>query len=82
MAELDEVDIGYRFLPEVWGRGLATEVCRFFLDYGRTTLKLKRIVGIVDINNHASIKVLTKIGMHYEKKGSLGFTAQELSLYA
>ena len=25
LPEMDEVDIGYRFLPEYWGRGLATE---------------------------------------------------------
>ena len=60
---LDAVDVGYRFLPEYWGRGLATEACRASLEFGFDTLQLERIVGLVLPENVASIRVLEKVGM-------------------
>jgi RimJ/RimL family protein N-acetyltransferase len=63
LPELEEVDVGYRFLPEYWGRGLATEACRASLEFGLTTLELERIVGLVLAENVGSIRVLEKVGM-------------------
>lgn len=63
LSDLDRVDIGYRFLPPYWGRGLATEACRASLEFGFATLKLKEIVGFVVPGNRASIRVLEKVGM-------------------
>jgi len=63
LPELDEVDVGYRFLPEYWGRGLATEACRASLEFGFHTLRLDRVIGLVLPENHASIRVLEKVGM-------------------
>lgn len=67
LDELREVDIGYRFLPAYWGQGLATEACRPIMDYGLNTLGLDRIIGQVDPNNHASIHVLEKLGLTFER---------------
>lgn len=63
LPELDEVDLGYRFLPEYWGRGLATEAGRASVAFGFDVLKLERIVGLVEPENAASIRVLEKVGM-------------------
>lgn len=63
LDDLDEVDIGYRFLPEYWGRGLATEACRASLAFGFDTIGLERIIGLVMPANVASIRVLDKCGM-------------------
>ncbi len=63
LADLDEVDVGYRFLPEYWGRGLATEACLASLEFGFTTLRLDHIIGLVLPENTASIRVLEKVGM-------------------
>ncbi|MBO6940962.1 MAG: GNAT family N-acetyltransferase [Deltaproteobacteria bacterium] len=63
LPETGEVDLGYRFLPEYWGRGLATEAGRASLEYGFTTLALHEIVALVLPENEASIRVLTKLGM-------------------
>ncbi len=63
LPKLDAVDVGYRFLPEYWGRGLATEACRASLDFGFTTLRLEQIIGLVLPENAASIRVLEKVGM-------------------
>lgn len=66
LPELGETDIGYRFLPEFWGQGLATEACVACVRFGFETIGLKRILGIVLPDNAASIRVLEKIGMKPE----------------
>ncbi len=63
LPELDEVDIGFRYLPAYWGRGLATEAALACIDFGFDTLRLERIIGLVLEQNVASIRVLEKIGM-------------------
>ncbi len=67
LPEFDEIDLGYRFLPEYWGQGLATEASRAVLKYGFEQLKLKRIVAIAMKENKASIRVMEKVGMQFEK---------------
>lgn len=63
--ELDEVDLGYRFIRSSWGKGYATEAAVATVRYGIDQLKLKRIVGRAMPDNIASIKVLEKCGMKY-----------------
>lgn len=67
LDELGEVDIGYRLLPRYWNRGLATEAARAAIDYGFRVLHLPRIIGLVDAPHIASIRVLEKCGLEYEK---------------
>jgi [ribosomal protein S5]-alanine N-acetyltransferase len=64
---LDDVDIGYAFLPRFWSRGYAYEAAAAVLDYARNELGLQRIVAITAPDNHASIRVLEKIGLRFEK---------------
>lgn len=61
--EMGLPDVGYRMLPEYWGRGLATEAARATMEYARTVLGLGRIVGLAVVENVASNRVLEKIGM-------------------
>ena len=63
----NETDIGYRFFKKHWGKGYATESARACLEYGFEKLHLKRIVGRAMKDNIASLVVLQKIGMQYEK---------------
>ncbi|MCO8125272.1 GNAT family N-acetyltransferase [Stieleria sp. TO1_6] len=63
LADLDTVDVGYRFLPQYWGLGLATEACAASLQFGFKTLQLEQITALVLPENHASIRVLEKVGM-------------------
>ena len=67
LDDLGEVDIGYRFLPAYWGRGLATEAGRAVLADGLGRLGLTRILGLVDPDNIASKRVLEKIGLTYRE---------------
>ncbi|HMO61064.1 MAG TPA: GNAT family N-acetyltransferase [Ferruginibacter sp.] len=65
--ELDEIDLGYRFLPEQWGKGYATEAAQYTLQYALQELRLKTVTARAHIENTASLKVLEKIGMQYLK---------------
>lgn len=66
---LGETDIGFRFLPAYWGKGLATEVSIELIKYGFDTLNLERIIGIAMPENIGSCKVLQKIGLQLYKVG-------------
>jgi RimJ/RimL family protein N-acetyltransferase len=68
LPEFEEIDIGYRFLPEFWGRGLATEASKAILKYGFEDLKLQRIIAMAVEENVASVRVMQKIGMQFEKR--------------
>jgi len=63
--ELEEVDLGYRFMKTAWGKGYATEAAKASLQHGFSQLGLDRIVGRALTGNLASIRVLEKSGMKY-----------------
>ena len=63
----DEIEIGYRYFPQFWGLGLCTEISTALLEYGFLKVGLDRIVGISNPENKASIRVLEKIGLKYER---------------
>ena len=65
---LNETDIGFRFFEKNWNKGYATESAKACLKYGFENLKLETIVGRVMEKNLASIKVLKKIGLHFERE--------------
>jgi [ribosomal protein S5]-alanine N-acetyltransferase len=66
LADINEVDLGYRLMPAYWGKGYATEAARHTLQFGFDQRSLQTIVGRVHINNLASAAVLEKIGMQYQ----------------
>ncbi len=58
-----EVEVGYRFLKERWGRGYATESARASIDFGFDEVGLERIVAVALETNIASRRVLEKCGL-------------------
>lgn len=62
---LEDVDVGFAYLPQFGGRGYATEAAKATLEYGQTVLGLKRIVAIASPDNADSINVLQKIGLRH-----------------
>jgi RimJ/RimL family protein N-acetyltransferase len=59
----DTVEIGWRFVPDAWGQGYATEAARAALDHGFQTLGLPEIIAFTARTNLASQAVMTRIGM-------------------
>ncbi len=56
-------NLGYRFSTDVWGKGIATEFCRFALSHGFQSLGLQEITAVVRPDHLASQRVLIKAGM-------------------
>jgi len=66
--ELDEVDVGFRLLRRYWGKGYTTEAARGSIEYGFEAFGLERIVARAMRENRASIRVIEKLNMHFEKE--------------
>jgi RimJ/RimL family protein N-acetyltransferase len=79
---LENVDIGYALLPRFWSKGYAVEAGRAVKEYARDVVGLKRLVAIVDPANEGSIRVLEKLGLHYEKMVRLSADDIDLKLFA
>jgi len=79
---LDDVDIGFAFLPTYRGQGYAIEAARAALEYARNVLKMSRIVAITLPENRSSITLIEKIGLHFERIIYLGDNPEALRLYA
>lgn len=62
-GEEEKLNLGYRFAPEAWGKGYATEFTKKAVDFGFNEDDKEEIFGIVRPSNLASIKVLEKAGM-------------------
>ena len=78
---LDDVDIGYAFLPQYGGRGYAIEAAKGVMAHAKA-LGLKRIVATVRPDNIASIGLLEKLGLRFERTIEAPDTARELQLFA
>ncbi len=61
-------ELGYRFLPEFWGKGYATESALASLDLGFNQLNADKIYAYADVDNDSSNHILTKLG--FENKGT------------
>lgn len=62
------VEIGWRLLPEYWGRGYAPEMAAACLAYARDTLHLKEIFSFTAVQNRPSERVMQKCGMRRVKE--------------
>src|SRR5262245_21171290 len=78
---LEDVDIGFAFLPSFWARGYAYESASAVMTYGKDVLGLKRIVAITSPDNHASAKLLEKLGLRFERMIRLSEDAQKVRLF-
>lgn len=62
---IDFYELGYRFIPEFWGKGYATETAKAWLNYGFQKFKTNEIYAMTDIHNMNSKNVLVKAGFKY-----------------
>jgi RimJ/RimL family protein N-acetyltransferase len=65
------IQVGFTLAQSAWGKGFGTEMASAVLRYGFVHLKLPRIAGMASLQNHASQRVLLKIGL--ERKGERAF---------
>ncbi len=78
---LPHVDIGFAFLPQFTGQGYAFEAATAVLHHARHDLNLSPIVAITATDNHRSIKLLEKCGLHFQKMISLAADQPAIMLF-
>ena len=67
---LEHVDIGYAFLPEYRGRGYAFEAAQAVMLHARG-LGIARLAAFAAPDNAASIALLLRLGLHFERQAVL-----------
>lgn len=78
---LEDVDIGFAFLPAYWGKGYAYEAAAAVMTYGEEVLGLNRIVAITSLDNDRSAKLLEKLGLRFEETLKLAPGSDEVKLF-
>jgi RimJ/RimL family protein N-acetyltransferase len=78
---LEDVDIGFAFLPQFWKQGYAFESASAVMAYTKDVLRLDRIVAITSPDNDASINVVEKLGLRFERMTKLSEDAPEVKLF-
>lgn len=79
---LEDVDIGYAFLPEFCSQGYAAEAARGVLQSAARDFGLRRVVAVVNPDNTDSIGLLEKVGFRFERMVLLEGEAVEIKLFA
>jgi RimJ/RimL family protein N-acetyltransferase len=79
---LEDVDVGFAFLPEYRKNGYAFESVAAVIAHGENTLRLSRIVAITAPGNRDSVRLLEKLGLRFERNVQLPNDGEESSLYA
>lgn len=75
-----QVELGYVLDKDFWHQGLATEASIETLKYGFCQIKLSQIVAIANPENIASVRVIQKVGMKYQKNAY--YYGQDVVYYA
>jgi RimJ/RimL family protein N-acetyltransferase len=79
---LEAPDLGFAFVPEAWGQGLAFEAAEAVLAEARMRLGLRRVLAVTQPDNRASIRLLERLGFGLEGAVRLSADGPELALYA
>jgi [ribosomal protein S5]-alanine N-acetyltransferase len=70
LDDTPETEIGWWLARDRWNQGLATEAARAALRDGFERVGLKRIVSVAMPENRASIHIMEKLGMHFEREAA------------
>jgi RimJ/RimL family protein N-acetyltransferase len=60
-----DVEIGFAYLPEFRGKGFALEAAAAVLNFAQQSLGLDRLTALTAPDNHASMKLLEKLGFEF-----------------
>jgi len=79
---LDDVDIGFAFLPRYRGAGYAFEAASGVLRHAAGVLGLRRVVAITAQDNDRSAQLLQRLGFHFEQLIAYPGEDQPVRLFA
>lgn len=74
-------DIGYAMRPFAWGQGYAFEAAASVLQHARDVLRLPTLYGITAPHNQASINLLNKLGLRFERFARLPPAGKDTNIY-
>ncbi len=66
-VDTKDIEVGYVFFKEYWGKGLATEALARLLQWAEINIKSNRIIAFTPVNHIASQRVMEKCDMIYYK---------------
>jgi ribosomal-protein-alanine N-acetyltransferase len=78
---LPAINLGYAYLPEYWGQGLAGEAAAAVLLHAARKFGLRRVIGVVSEGNLPSVRVLEKAGLRFERMFPMHPGEPEVRLY-
>lgn len=78
---LEAHDIGYGFVPEVYGQGFALEAAEAIIEQARHNADIDHLVAITTSDNMRSIALLTKLGFVFERVEDELSESVNLNLY-
>jgi [ribosomal protein S5]-alanine N-acetyltransferase len=78
---LEDVDIGFAFLPKFRGKGYAHEAAAAVIAYGKRAFGLKRMAAIASPDNYDSAKLLKKLGFDFERTIKLSDGGEKAHLF-
>jgi RimJ/RimL family protein N-acetyltransferase len=78
---LEDVDVGFALRETFRNRGYAYEAAGAVMRYGQEVLGLGRIVAITAPDNHASIKLLRRLGLEFERSIRVPDVLRDTSLF-
>lgn len=65
---LPSIEIGWRIAKPHWGMGYASEAAAEALSFGFDTLGITDIVSICQLKNSASIRIMHKLGLRFDRR--------------
>lgn len=78
---LADPDIGFAFFPAYWSQGYGFEAASAVLEAAREQYGVGRVVAIVSPENAASIRLLEKLGLRFERLMRLTPASDEVKFF-
>jgi RimJ/RimL family protein N-acetyltransferase len=75
-------DIGFGFLPEFCSQGYAFEAAESVLAYARDTLGIALLNALVSPENNASIRLIDKLGLTFDRMITMPGERRSICLYS
>lgn len=68
LNDKSEIELAYAINPQYWRQNVAVEISRAAIDFAFNYLKLDNLICFTRTTNHASLRVMEKLGFEYEKE--------------
>ena len=78
---LDDPDIGFGVLPDFCGKGYAGEAAAAVVSYAQNELGIRVLTAIVSPSNDASIGLIRKLGLRFERMITMPGDDHAICLY-